>query len=260
MNNNDGVSKSERQGQIRKLVEKSGRVTVPELSEHFDVSEATIRRDLEELDGKGWVHRTHGGALRAERVSKELPMMQRMSDKRDEKSLIGKAAATLIEDGQTIFLGSGTTVLEVAYHLPKDIVLTVITNSLPIINHLVDYPNIELIVVGGMFRKSELSMVGHIAENAVKEFRADQVFMGIHALDAHHGLTNDFLPETMTDRAIVEIAPRVVIVADHTKFGRVSTVLVAETSVANIIVTDRQVPEDIVLEFVERGIEVIQAS
>jgi DeoR/GlpR family transcriptional regulator of sugar metabolism len=178
----------------------------------------------------------------------------------EEKSLIGKTASKLIKEGQTIFLGSGTTVLEIAHHLPQNITLTVISNSLPVINHLVDYSNVELIVVGGMFRKSELSMVGHIAESAIKEFRADQVFMGIHALDAHHGLTNHFLPETMTDRAIVEIAPRVVVVADHSKFGRVSTVLVAEVSVANVIVTDKKVPKEIVMDFKERGIEIILAK
>lgn len=258
MNNSESFLKLERQGHIRKLVEENGRVTVTELSSRFDVSEATIRRDLEELDGKGWVRRTHGGAVRAERAAKEPPMTQRISEMQEEKIRIGNAAANLIQDGQTVFLGSGTTVLEVAHHLPETISLTVITNSLPIINHLANYPNVEIIVIGGMLRKSELSMVGHIGEKAVKEFRADTVFMGIHAIDAHHGFTNYFLPETMTDRAILGIAPQVIIVADRTKFGRVSSVLVADTSVANIIITDRGVPEETIQEFIDIGIEIMQ--
>jgi DeoR/GlpR family transcriptional regulator of sugar metabolism len=259
MNNNDSLLKAERQTYIRNLVEEQGRVTVPELSAHLDVSEATIRRDLEELNGNGWVRRTHGGAVRAERASKEPPMMQRISEQLNEKQRIGLAAAGLIKDGQTVFLGSGTTVLEVAKALSDEIQLTVITNSLPVVNQLASYPNVELIVIGGMLRPSELSMVGHIAEQAVKEFRADKVFLGMHAIDAHHGFTNDFLPETMTDRAILGIAPQAVIVADHTKFGRVSSVLVAPITAANVLVTDQNAPSVCVEELIEIGVEVIQA-
>jgi len=258
MNNNENLLKIERQTYIRKIVEEQGRVTVPELSAHFEVSGATIRRDLEELDGKGWVRRTHGGAVRAERASREPPMMQRISEQQSEKQRIGEATAKIIEEGQTIFLGSGTTVLEVARYLPEEIHLTVITNSLPVVNHLANYRNVDLIVIGGMLRHSELSMVGHIAEQAVKEFRADKVILGMHAIDPHHGFTNDFLPETMTDRAILRIAPQVIVVADHTKFGRVSSVLVASTTVAHIIVTDKGAPKECVDELVEMGIDVIK--
>ncbi len=258
MNNNENLLKLERQTQIRKMVEERGRVTVPELSTIFEVSEATVRRDLEELDGEGWVRRTHGGAVRAERASKEPPIMQRIIEQESEKQRIGEAAAAMIKPGETIFLGSGTTVQEVARNLPEDIQLTVITNSLPVVNYLANFPNIDLIVIGGMLRHSELSMVGHIAEQAVKEFRADKVFMGMHAIDAHHGFTNDFLPETMTDRAILGIAPQVIVVADHTKFGRVSSVLVVAATAAHMIVTDMNAPKECVDELLEMGVEVVQ--
>ena len=258
MNNNENLLKIERQSQIRKMVEETGRVTVLELSAIFDVSEATIRRDLEELDGEGWVRRTHGGAVRAERASKEPPIMQRIVEQEAEKKRIGVATAGMIKAGETIFLGSGTTVQEVARNLPKEIQLTIITNSLPVVNHLANYPNLDLIVIGGMLRHSELSMVGHIAEQAVKEFRADKVILGMHAIDAHHGFTNDFLPETMTDRAILGIAPQVIVVADHTKFGRVSSGLVVAATAAHMIVTDQDAPKDCVEELIEMGIEVLQ--
>ena len=259
MNNNESLLKVERQGYIRKMVEDEGRASVRALSTKFAVSEATIRRDLEELDGMGWVRRAHGGAVRAERATKEPPMVQRKSEQINEKQDIGRLAADLIQNGQTIFLGSGTTVLEVAKQLPKEIQLTVITNSLPVVNHLADYPNVELIVIGGMLRKDELSMVGHIAEQAVQEFRADKVILGIHAIDAHHGFTNDFLPETMTDRAILGIAPRVIVVADYSKFGRVSSVLVAPVTAAHMLITDHNTPEECIQELVEMGIEVLLA-
>ncbi len=204
------------------------------------------------------MRRTHGGAVRAERASKEPPMVQRISKQKNEKQQIGKAAANIVKEGQTIFFGSGTTVLEVVKHLPEDIQLTVITNSLPVVNHLADYPNVELIVIGGMLRHNELSMVGHIAEHAVREFRADIVIIGMHAIDSHHGFTNDYLPETMTDRAILGIAPKVIVVADHTKFGRVSSVLVATVTAAHMLITDQKTPKDCIQEMRELGVEVLQ--
>jgi DeoR family transcriptional regulator of aga operon len=259
MSNNENLLKLERQGLIRKLVEEEGRASVPELSDQFDVSEATIRRDLEELDGMGWVRRTHGGAVRTEQANKEPPMVQRKSEQILEKQNIGRAAAKLVKAGQTIFFGSGTTVLEVVKQLPRDIQLTAITNSLPVANHLADFSNIGLIIIGGMLRKNELSMVGHIAEQSVREFRADIAILGMYAIDTHHGFTNDYLPETMTDRALFSIAPRVIVVADHTKFGRVSSVLVAPVTAAQILITDHQTPPERIQELIDRGIEVIQA-
>jgi DeoR/GlpR family transcriptional regulator of sugar metabolism len=256
MDTNEGLLKPERHHQIRKLVEQRGRVTVPELSVQFEVSEATVRRDLEELNSLGWLQRTHGGAVRLERAAKEPPILHRLGEQSAEKVRIGQAAAGLIKDGETIFLGSGTTVLEVARHLPHGIRLTVITNSLPVVNELAELPNVELIVIGGLLRHSELSLIGHIAEHAVCEFRADRVFMGMRAIDARHGFTNDYLPETMTDRAILSIAHQVVVVADHEKFGRVSSVLVGPVTSAHMIITDTSTPQERVAELHELGIDV----
>jgi DeoR/GlpR family transcriptional regulator of sugar metabolism len=258
MSTNETPLKAERHHRIRKLVEQRGRVTVTELSEQFEVSEATVRRDLEELDGRGWIQRTHGGAVRIERATREPPMMQRINESRIEKQRIGQAAASLVQDGETIFLGSGTTVLEVARHLPQDMRLTVITNSLPVVNELTDRPNVEMIVIGGMLRQTELSMVGHIAEQAVREFRADRVFMGMRAIDARHGFTNDYLPETMTDRAVLDIAPQVIVIADHRKFGRVSSVLVGPVTAAHLVITDGATSPECIAELRELGIEVMQ--
>ena len=257
MDTNGNLLKAERHNQIGALVNKQGRVTVQELSAQFGVSEATARRDLEELDGLGQLRRTHGGAVRAEKTSKEPPMMLRINEKPDEKERIGKAAADLIQNNETIFLGSGTTVIEIARNLPSEINLTVITNSLPVVNELANHPGIELIVIGGMLRQSELSMVGHVAEQAVREFRADRIFLGMHAIDADSGFTSDFLPEVMTDRAIMSIGRQVVIVADHSKFERISSVLVAPVNSASVIVTDTGTSPDCVERLMELGIHVM---
>jgi DeoR/GlpR family transcriptional regulator of sugar metabolism len=152
------------------------------------------------MQTRGWIYRTHGGAVRVERALREPPINQRMKEQSEEKQRIGQAAAKLIQDGETIFLGSSTTVLEVAHNIPEQFNLKVITNSIPIINELASNSNVELIIIGGGLRASELSIVGHFAEEMIREFRADKVFMGIRATDIANGFTNDDIRSPSTAR------------------------------------------------------------
>lgn len=259
MNTNDNLLRAERHNWIRRLVDAQGSVTVAEVSAELGVSEATIRRDLEEMQGRGWLYRTHGGAVRIERALRQQPISHRWQEQAEEKKRIGAAAAQLVQDGETIFLGSSTTVLEIARNLPEALRLKVITNSLPILNELADRANIEIIAIGGTVRQSELSFVGHFAETMVQEFRADKVFMGMRAIDLASGFTNDDVQESILDRKILSIAPQVVVVADHTKFGRVSTVLVGPVTAAHVIITDSQAPSDIVNHLRQMKIQLILA-
>ncbi len=249
--------KSVRQAQIRRLVEERGQITVAELNRMLEVSEATVRRDLEELANQGWIRRTHGGAIKVERAQREPPIVQRLVENQEAKEGIGRLAASLVQPGETIFLGSGSTVQCMAPHLRAIPELTVITNSLPVINELAGNGHTELIVIGGMFRQSELSMVGHIAEQAIREFRADRVFMGIRGIDVQHGLTSDYLPEAMTDRAILAIAPQRVIVADHTKFSRVSSVFLAPITSVDVLVTDAEADQSFIDALRQLNIQVL---
>ena len=251
---------TERRQQIAQFIRERKRATVAELSGHFGVSEATIRRDLEKLDSQGEIRRAHGGALAVERAAPEPPVVHRLVENQEEKRRIGQAAVQLIQDGEVIFLGSGTTTLEVARNLDDRKNLTVITNAVNIVNQLAGKQNITVIVTGGLFRHSELSLIGHITEQALKELRADKVIMGMRAISIEEGLTNDYLPETMTDRMIIQFAPEVILVADHSKFGKVSTALVAPITSVNKIVTDAGTPPQIVADLRARGIEVIVAS
>jgi DeoR/GlpR family transcriptional regulator of sugar metabolism len=248
--------KSERLEQICQLIDANGHVTVQELNQLLDVSEATVRRDLEELAKNGRVRRTHGGALRLYPASKELPTLRRRAEQQREKQRIGKMAADMVESGQTIFLGSGSTVHEIARHLNDIPNLVVITNALNVVNQLVDHDNIELVVIGGMLRPNELSMVGHIAEAAIKELRADKVFMGMHGVDPQHGFTGNFLPEATTDRAIMSIAPCNVVVADHSKLGKVGTVFLADISAAHVLITGLEADPEFITALEEQDIEV----
>jgi DeoR/GlpR family transcriptional regulator of sugar metabolism len=252
-----GLTSVERQEGILQRLGDQQRISVPEICAAFSVSEATARRDLEALASRGLIQRVHGGALAVRKASPESPMLQRSHEQAREKRWIGRAAAALVKDGETVFLGSGTTVLEAASALRDRESLTVITNSLPVLNLLAGQKGIALIGLGGSLRDSEYSLIGHITEQALAEVRADRVIMGIRALSLEHGLTSDYLPETLTDRAILRIGGQVVILADHTKCGAVAAAFVASVSAMHVLVTDKRTPPDFREALKASGIQVV---
>lgn len=254
---NDFVPTPERQAQILEMLSQQGSLSVADIVEQFSISEATARRDLETLAGEGKLQRVRGGAISLRKAPPEPPILQRETWQSEEKQRIGRAAAELVGDGETIFLGSGTTVLEVARNLKTRKGLTVITNSLPVMNAFSGLPEITVIALGGILRNSELSFIGHITEESLRDLRADKVIIGIHAISLEDGLTNDYLPETMTDRAILQMGQKVFVVADHTKFGSISIVHVAPVEKVHTIVTDSQVPDEFVESLRARNVEVV---
>lgn len=253
----DSLSNTERQLQIIQYLSCQQRISVAEICGKFSVSEATARRDLDVLDEQGTIRRIHGGAISINQAPPELPILQRESEQADEKSRIGQAAANLIQNGETVFLGSGTTVLEVARALHNRKGLTIISNSLPVLNVLSGLPDVTVISLGGILRSCEFSFIGYITEQALAEVRADKVVIGVHAINLENGLTNDYLPETMTDRAILKSGREVIVVADHTKINTVSTAFLAPLSSIHKLVTDQMTPLEFISPLRLQGIEVI---
>jgi len=251
------ISAPERQQRLLRFIEQQQRITVNQIVEHFDVSLATARRDLETLADQGKVQRVHGGAIAVRQATPEPPILQRGAEQSSEKVRIGQAAADLICDGETVFLSSGTTVLEVARHLRSKRNLTVITNSLLVMNELADVHDLTVICLGGMLRHSEMSLIGHITELALSELRADKVILGIRAIDPDHGLTSGYLPETMTDRAILKIGREVIVVADHTKCGASATAFVAPITAINTLITDTDTPQEFAQAVRAQGVKVM---
>ena len=249
----------ERQKQILSLLTRQRRLSVTEIVKQFSISEATARRDLESLTAQGKVQRVHGGVIAVEQAPPELPILERESEQLEEKARIGRAAAGLVAENESLFLGSGTTVLEVARNLRDHKNLTVITNSLPVLNMLAGIKEITVISLGGMLRESELSFIGHITEQALVEVNADKVFMGARGVSLEHGLTNDYLQETLTDRAIMKSGREVIIVADHTKVNRVSTVLLGPLSSIHTFVTDSGVDKKFIQVLGQQEIQVVIA-
>ncbi len=206
------------------------------------------------------LQRVHGGALTAPAPQKEPAIVQRLQQNRELKECIGKAAANLIKDGESVFIGSGSTTAYVCRHLINHARLTVVTNSLHVGRELAIAENITVVVIGGMVRSPELAMIGHIAEQALKEVRVDKVIMGIEALSLESGLMNDYLPEVMTDRAIIRMAPELILVADHTKFSRKASAIVADFSSVTTFVTDADIDPAILARINEMGIKVVIAE
>ena len=255
----DFLPTPERQKQILSLLARQRRLSVTEIVKQFSISEATARRDLESLTSQGKAQRVHGGVIAVEHAPPELPIFERENEQLDEKIRIGRAAANLVADNETLFLGSGTTVVEVARNLREHKNLTVITNSLPVLNILAGVNGITVISLGGMLRESELSFIGHITEQALIEVHADKVFMGTRGASLEHGFTNDYLQETLTDRAILKSGREVIMVADHTKVNRVSTVLLAPLNSIHTFVTDSGVDKKFVQVLKQQEIHVVIA-
>lgn len=255
----ESLSALERQQKILLFLHERPRITVHEICQIFSISEATARRDLDSLREQNFIRRVHGGAIAVGNISPTLPMVQRDAREAEEKKRIGIAAAKLIKDGETVFLGSGTTVYAVAKELREKKGLTVVTNSLRVLNLLSGLGSISLVALGGFFWERELAFIGHITQLAMAEIRADKVVMGIHAIHIEHGLTNDYLPETLTDRAILRGGNELILVADHTKINSISTAFLIPVTNIDTFVTGQEAPADFVSSLREMGVQVVLA-
>lgn len=245
----------DRRARLLTRLREDGHASVEVLARDLVVSPSTIRRDLARLANDGAIVRTYGGAaVSAAAAGRNGPLDLRLAAKR----AIAAAAADLIEDGQTIAISSGTTTLELAWRL-ADRRLTVITNALDIAAALLDRPGVELVVLGGVVRPGMHSTLGHLAEIALRELRADALFMGIGALSAEHGLMNDSIPEILTDRALRRSARTCVVLADASKLGAVAPAFVFGLDQVDIVVTDGDADRRELAALEAHGVRVIVA-
>lgn len=245
---------------IQEIVNNDGKAEVGELAQFFGVSEMTIRRDLQAMYQKGLIERTHGGAvLTRERNLLAAPILARLLEHAEEKQAIARCAAQMIKPGEKIYIAAGTTTYYVAKAIANRSDLTVVTNSLPVVNLLALSQDIEVIMVGGFLRRTAFSLVGHFAEAMVRDLRLDKVIMGIGGIHPDYGLTNDYPQEMMMDRSYMSMSDNIIVVADHTKIGRVTTSRTAELTAARTLITTRLAPQDTVECIRQRGVEVIIA-
>jgi DeoR family fructose operon transcriptional repressor len=253
------VNNEQRRAAMREYLLRNGSAEVEGLSRHFNASEATIRRDILALLKENGFKKLRGG-IGVNDTKAEPSFAQRSYLQSDKKRQIGKKAAELVHDGEAIFLGTGSTALEVAKNLTTRRNLTIITNSLPVITTLVDSPGVDLVVTGGALRRPELSFIGHIVEKALSELRADKVIIGIQGIHPESGLTNEFLPEAVLDRVLVTFAPQLIIVADSSKVGKIKASAVGRLEDISILVTDRSIDAGILEDLQRRSVRVMLAE
>lgn len=229
----------QRRKEILTQLNQEGEVFVEQLSEQFEVSEVTIRKDLESLEKNNLLLRARGGAIK---LQSGVGVDYRISEKHrlnyPEKALIGKQAAGLVNNGDTIIIDSGTTTLEMANHLPKELEAVVITNALNIANILSAHPNINVIVPGGSLRKNSLSLVGPLAEKTIRSFHVDKAFLGIDGIDTHTGFYTPNMEEAHLNQIMIDIAEQTILLTDSSKFKRKSLNLVCGLGDIDILVTD----------------------
>lgn len=254
----DGLLNEERRREILGVLHRDGRVLVKDLARHFRISQITIRKDLEFLDGQGVIQRTHGGALPVPNgalLDPSLREKEKLHSK--EKALIAVAAARLVEEGQSVLLDSGTTTTAIARALKNKnkVRLTVITNAINIAAELAG-TQIEVILTGGMLRKNSFSLVGPLAERTLRQLSADILFLGVDGFDTRAGLFTPNLLECEVNRVMVEIARRTIAICDSSKFGRRSLSNIVPVAAVHEVITDKKIPRPDLRALRDTGVKV----
>jgi DeoR family transcriptional regulator, aga operon transcriptional repressor len=247
----------ERRQHILGLVQSNGRVLVHELSGRLGISQITIRKDLDHLQARGLIHRTHGGALPVSAGALFDPSLkEKQKQHSQEKLRIAEAAAGLVQEKQCVMLDSGTTTTAVAHALRRFSHLTIITNAVNIAADLAG-TDFDVILTGGILRKSSFSLVGPLAEDVLNEVHADLLFLGVDGFDLEIGLSTPNVLEAHVNRAMVRATKRVIVVCDSTKFHRRSLSRIISPSEVHCVITDRGLSEADAEALREREIELI---
>lgn len=248
----------QRRQRILSIVESRRAARLEELSAALGVSQATIRRDLDELAAEGRVRRVHGGVVAIDERQSEPHFDVKAVEAAAEKERIAHRAIELLSPGDTVYLDSGSTVLAAARLLRGWDRLTVVTNSLPAVVELAGRGP-RLIVVGGEFRERSQAMVGPLTHALLDSIHVDRALMGTYALSLEEGMTTTDPAEASTKELVLGRAREVILLADSRKVGTRSLVRAGRLEAIDILVTDDRIDEAAVRDLEQRGITVIKA-
>jgi DeoR/GlpR family transcriptional regulator of sugar metabolism len=262
MNNNKqkSVPLHDRQTQIAELLATHGECRVEALAERFGVSEMTIRRDLQALNRVGRVIRTHGGAAPADRVTFEFKFLEKTRSNQEAKEAIAARAASIVEDGQSVLLDSGTTTLPIARRLRARKNLTVITTSLPIASLLQYSEHVQVLLLGGYLQRGSPDLIGAMTEANLEVLRADVAFIGADAIDRNANVYNHSLEVGRMLSKMAESAKRVFVVADRSKFGQTALMRFGNLAEWDGFITDAGVDTESAAALKRAGVNLIEAS
>lgn len=251
----------ERYDKILDLLEKNGSVKVPKLTELFNVSVETIRRDLDNLEKKGHLKKVYGGAVLASHFDNETTFTNRKTERSSEKLELAEIAASVIKEGMSVALDAGTTNLVLAKVLKKKYKqLTILTNSLAIVNELVDMEDYKIILTGGVYNNKENSFIGNILENKINKLHIDTAFISVMGISLFEGLTDNDYESIQIQKQFIEISQNVIILADNSKFDNVCLLKIADFQDINMIITDSKLKEIIKEKYSRKGIEIINSK
>lgn len=250
---------AERHKAILKKLKQNGKVGVQTLSEDFDVSTVTIRKDLRNLEDKNLLYRTHGGASLDDPYTINRSLSEKKQIKAKEKEAIAKEAQAIIGDNDSLILGSGTTVTVFARHITPDKKLNIITSALNVSLELAEKNNVEVIQLGGNLRPSSSSVVGSYAESFLEEITCGVFFLGVDGIDFDYGITTTNLEEAKLNKRCIETAQTVVLLADSSKFGKRGFGRICDFNKIHHVVTDDGVSDEAVDILSNKGIQVTVA-
>lgn len=248
----------DRRDKILQKIQNEGSVRVDELSEEFDVSTVTIRNDLDFFEDKGLIDRTYGGALLRNNVYNDPSIEEKKKINVEEKKRIGEYAVSLVNDGESIILDSGSTTREIALRIKEKSNLTIMTNAINIGLELAGSSGLEIMLTGGVLRDKSYSLVGPEAERTMQNYYFDTLFLGVDGMDFEHGLTTSNPLEAQLNRIMVERSNRVIAVTDSSKFGRHSFSYICDLDPINTIITDEKITAEFEEKFRKRDIEVVK--
>ena len=251
---------------LLEILAEQGRITVEEAAERLEVSQATIRRDFDQLAQQQMITRTRGGAV-ANTVSYDLPLRYKSARKVGEKQRVGAAAAGLVTPGMVVGMNGGTTTTEVARSLASrpDLMqntdgsaLTIVTNALNIANELIVRPHVKIVVTGGVVRPQSYELIGPLATGVLRELTLDVCFLGVDAVDVALGAAAHHEGEAAINGLMVARSRRVVILADSSKLGRHAFARICPIDRVETLITDTGASDEAVAPFEEAGITVMR--
>lgn len=246
----------DRQSMIIDILHQDKSVQITDLVEKFNVSIATIRRDLKELEDQQLIKRIYGGAVLVDRPTLQ-PFFPRANRHKEEKARLAAAAASLIQEGETIVLDIGTTVFEIAKNIKNKQNLVVLSNSLPVLNELEACKDIQVYSMGGQLQPAMHALTGSIAEHTLNNYFVDKAFIGVAGISIEHGLTNFNQECAQLCAATIRRARQTILVADSSKFGKTNFAIVGGLNSVHTVITDDGIPEQYRDYFEKHGIELI---
>lgn len=254
-----GLIPEVRRAKILEWVQEEGSARVRDLADAFEVSDVTIRQDLERLEAEGVITREHGGAYLQSVPSQVRAMALHHMINMDAKRRIGRAAASLVADSETLIIDSGSTTTELAANLLERQNLNVITNALNIALMLGALPTCTVLMPGGQFKAPTLSLTGERSEAFFEGLFAEKLFLATAAVSPEVGLTYPSMADLYVKRAMIKAATKVILLADSSKIGRTSLSLLTSIDAVHTLITDREIRDEDRKAFEGRGVEVIVA-